>query len=256
MRRGRYRAEEDRFSRQRYRHEGLAMGERTRVWAKKAVFDQESRFRIGCLHRPVESSAVNRSGVVRQRAREFERRVPPALRRASAVIRQFVLWTALAGLLILPAVSALLPAWQVLPSWARFEAAPATPTAAANTNTEKQPAKNSVGLLAPERGPSTRPAQATMPLTTYPWPESAYSAALPSATTAPETAAAAALVGPMTASTAATISPGPPPADTGTEDRPLGHAHLGHRRRGLPVAAGVWADQHLAIETSGGAWTA
>ena len=56
-----------------------------------------------------------------------------AMRRASAAARQLVWLLAIASLLVLPALSVALPAWQVLPSWARLEpmAAPETDEIAA-----------------------------------------------------------------------------------------------------------------------------
>ena len=43
------------------------------------------------------------------------------MRRASAAARQLVLLVALASLLVMPAVSAALPGWQILPGWAKVE---------------------------------------------------------------------------------------------------------------------------------------
>ena len=47
--------------------------------------------------------------------------VVTALRKKSAAARQAVWLLALAALLALPLASALLPAWQVLPGWAKME---------------------------------------------------------------------------------------------------------------------------------------
>jgi beta-lactamase regulating signal transducer with metallopeptidase domain len=57
-----------------------------------------------------------------------------ALRRSSAAVRQIVWVSALVAMLALPVVSVCLPAWQVLPNWARIDLAAAAPETSPSDN--------------------------------------------------------------------------------------------------------------------------
>ncbi len=88
----------------------------------------------------------------------------PLLRRGSAAMRHFVWALSLVGLLALPALSAALPGWRVLPNWTR----PQPPIAAASlltlANADAKVAAAALRQPAPS-SPSPAPAPSRAPLT-------------------------------------------------------------------------------------------
>jgi beta-lactamase regulating signal transducer with metallopeptidase domain len=76
------------------------------------------------------------------------------LRRASAAVRHLVWLLGLIGLLILPALSATLPGWRILPEWAPVSVSPPGPDSRAARNADFSP--NAVGNQS--AGPVSAPA--------------------------------------------------------------------------------------------------